>query len=177
MTWAQDISALPGRAKGLNPAFAGFPANLLMVPALLSQGNPQQRYRHGRRPAGRTCAPPHTAICPPGRICKNQFVRAATSPSAKTAYAVVGTVGLAALAIAIFGPKRFQREILAPVQNKVSDQAAQLWADSKPLREQIGRLFDGAQSQSGREKLVRSFQCWIRPFSAPLDASERRSCR
>lgn len=63
---------------------------------------------------------------------QNQLVRAATSPAAKTAYAVVGTVGLAALAIAIFGPKRFQKEILAPVQNRVGDQASQLWTTPSP---------------------------------------------
>jgi NAD/NADP transhydrogenase alpha subunit len=94
------------------------------------------------------------------------LVRAATGRRAKTAYAVVGTVGLAALAIAIFGPKRFQREILAPAQNKISDQASQLWADSQPLREQISGMFDRVQSQSGREKLARNFQSWIGHFRA-----------
>jgi hypothetical protein len=81
-------------------------------------------------------------------------------------YAVVGTVGLAALAIAIFGPRRFQREILSPAQNKISDQASQLWADARPLREQIGGMFERVQSQSGREKLARSFQSWIGHFKA-----------
>jgi NAD/NADP transhydrogenase alpha subunit len=103
---------------------------------------------------------------PAQRNLKNQFVRAATGPAAKTAYAVVGTVGLAALAIAIFGPKRFQREILVPAQTKISDQASQLWADARPLRAQIGRMFDGVQSQSGREKLARNFQSWIGHFKA-----------
>jgi hypothetical protein len=97
---------------------------------------------------------------------KNQLVRAATGPAAKTAYAVIGTVGLAALAIAIFGPKRFQKEILVPVQNKVSDQASQIWADSRPLREQIGKLFERTHSESGRERLVRSFQSWVGHFRA-----------
>src|SRR6202012_2698218 len=64
---------------------------------------------------------------------KSQLATIATSRAAKTAYVVVGTAGLAALAIAIFGPKRFQREILRPVQNAVGDQASQLWADARPL--------------------------------------------
>jgi hypothetical protein len=97
---------------------------------------------------------------------KSQLIRAATSPTAKRTYAVVGTVGLAALAIAIFGPRRFERDVLKPVQNKVSDQASQLWADSRPLREQIGKLFARAQSESGREKLARSFQSWLGHFRA-----------
>jgi hypothetical protein len=97
---------------------------------------------------------------------KSQFVRAATGRTAKATYAVVGAMGLAALAIAIFGPRRFQREILNPVQSRISDQTSQLWADSQPLREQIARMFDGVKSQSGRDKLVRSFQSWIGHFKA-----------
>jgi hypothetical protein len=97
---------------------------------------------------------------------KTQIVRAATGPAAVRTYVVIGTVGLAALAIAIFGPKRFQKEVLTPVQNKVSDQASQLWNDAKPLREQIGKLFERAQSHASREKLARGFQSWIGHFRA-----------
>ena len=97
---------------------------------------------------------------------KSRLAAAAMSPAAKTAYAVIGTAGLAALAIAIFGPKRFQREILKPVQNAVSDQASQLWSDSQGLRDQISTLFAQAQSDSGRDKLVRGFQSWIGHFKA-----------
>jgi hypothetical protein len=97
---------------------------------------------------------------------KNQLVRAATGRTAKTAYALIGTAGLAALAIAMFGPRRFQREILAPVQNKVGDQASQLWADSRGLRQQIGNLFARAGKEAGRERLVRNFQSWVGHFRA-----------
>jgi hypothetical protein len=97
---------------------------------------------------------------------KSQLSRAATGRTALTAYAAVGAVGLAALAIAIFGPKRFQREILAPAQDKISDQASQLWTDARPLREQIGGMFDRIQSPAGREKLAKSFQSWIGHFRA-----------
>ena len=97
---------------------------------------------------------------------KTQFLRAATSPTAKTTYAVVGTVGLAALAIAILGPRRFQREILKPVQGKVSDQAAQLWNDSKSVRDQIGKLFERASNAASREKLAHNLQSWVGHFKA-----------
>jgi hypothetical protein len=97
---------------------------------------------------------------------KNPLVRAATSRTAITAYTVIGLAGVTALAIAMFGPRRFQREILRPVQSRVSDQAAQLWTDSRSLREQLGRLFARAQSQAGRERLVKSFQSWIGHFRA-----------
>jgi NAD/NADP transhydrogenase alpha subunit len=97
---------------------------------------------------------------------RTQITQAATSPAAKTAYVVIGTVGLAALAIAIFGPKRFQREVLKPVQNAVGDQASQLWADSRSVREQISGMFDRVQNSSGRDRLVQNFQSWIGHFKA-----------
>jgi hypothetical protein len=90
----------------------------------------------------------------------------ATSPAAIRIYTVIGLAGATALAIGMFGPKRFQREILQPVQNRVSDQAGQLWTDSRPLREQIGRMFAQVGDEAGREKLVRSFQSWVGRFRA-----------
>ena len=82
------------------------------------------------------------------------------------AYAVIGTAGLAALAIAVFGPRRFQREILRPVQNAVGDQASQLWADSRSVREQISGLISRAPSAPSRDRLVQNFQSWIGHFKA-----------
>ena len=97
---------------------------------------------------------------------RNSLVAATTSPAAKTLYAVVGTAGLAALAIAIFGPRRFQKVILKPAQGAISDQASQLWTDSKSLRDQIAELFERARSQASREKLAQSFQSWTGHFRA-----------
>jgi hypothetical protein len=95
-----------------------------------------------------------------------QLTRAATSPAAKVLYVTVGAAGLAALGIAIFGPRRFQQQVIKPVSRAVGDKADQLWADSRGLREQLGSLIDRAGSESGREKLVRSFQSWIGHFKA-----------
>jgi len=90
--------------------------------------------------------------------------KAAFSPAAKIAFVVIGTAGLAALAIAIFGPERFQRQVLRPVKSAVGDQAGQLWADSRPLREQISTLF--ARAGNDRDRLVRNFQSWVGHFRA-----------
>ncbi len=78
----------------------------------------------------------------------------------------MGAVGLAALAIAIFGPRRFQRVVIQPVQSAVSDQAEKLWSEAQPLRTQLSGLIQRATSEAGREKLVRSFQSWIGHFRA-----------
>jgi len=93
------------------------------------------------------------------------LLRLAGSPSARAALAVIGTIGLTAIAVALVGPKRIEREVLKPLRGAIEPQAEKLWADSKPLREQIAGLFKSA-TPSGRESLVRSFQSWIGHFHA-----------
>ena len=78
---------------------------------------------------------------------------------------MLGTAGLAALAVALIGPKRLEREVIKPLRGAIEPQAEKLWADSRPLREQIAGLFKSA-SPGGRERLVRSFQSWIGHFHA-----------
>ena len=91
--------------------------------------------------------------------------RIAMSRPARTAYYVLGTAGLAALAVALVGPKRLERDVIKPLRGAIEPQAEKLWADSKPLREQIAGLFKSA-TPGGRERLVRSFQSWIGHFHA-----------
>jgi hypothetical protein len=91
--------------------------------------------------------------------------RIATSPSARTAYYVLGTAGLAALAVALVGPKRLERDVIKPLRGAIEPQAEKLWSESKPLRDQIAGLFKSA-SPSGRERLVKSFQSWVGHFHA-----------
>ena len=91
--------------------------------------------------------------------------RLAMSQPARTAYYIIGTAGLAALAVALIGPKRLQHDVIKPLRGAIEPQAEKIWADSKPLREQIAGLFKSA-SPNGRERLVRSFQSWIGHFHA-----------
>jgi hypothetical protein len=54
---------------------------------------------------------------------KTRVYRAATSPAAKMAYVTIGAMGLAALAMAIIGPRRFQSGRCAtpcPIKRKSS---------------------------------------------------------
>jgi hypothetical protein len=89
----------------------------------------------------------------------------AMSRPARTVYYVLGTTGLAALAVALVGPKRLESEVIKPLRGAIEPQAEKLWADSKPLREQIAGLFTSA-SPSGRERLIKSFQSWVGHFHA-----------
>jgi hypothetical protein len=92
------------------------------------------------------------------------LLRAATSRPAKAAYVAVGTVGLAALAVAILGPKRLEQEVLKPLQKAVGPQAEKLWDQSRPVRDQLTGIFRKAGDE--REKLARDFQSWIGHFRA-----------
>jgi len=94
-----------------------------------------------------------------------RLLRLAGSPQARAAFVVIGTAGLAALAIAVIGPKKLEREVIKPLRNAIEPQAEKLWSDSRHLREQIAGLFQAA-SPSGRERLVKSFQSWIGHFHA-----------
>ncbi|HEX4028689.1 MAG TPA: hypothetical protein VHX18_13795 [Rhizomicrobium sp.] len=94
-----------------------------------------------------------------------KLLRLAASRPARAVYVVVGTAGLAALAIALVGPKRLEREVFKPLRGAIEPQAEKLWAESRPLRKQIAGLFHAA-SPTGRERLVKSFQSWIGHFHA-----------
>ena len=103
-------------------------------------------------------------------------LRAASTRTARTALVLIGTAGLAALAVAVVGPKRLERDVIKPLRGAIEPQAEKLWgaiepqaeklwADSRPVREQIASLFQNA-TPIGREKLVRNFQSWIGHFRA-----------
>ena len=91
--------------------------------------------------------------------------RILASRQARTVYYALGTAGLMALAVAIVGPKRLEREVIKPLRSALEPQAEKLWADSRPLRAQMAQMFKSA-SPSGRERLARSFQSWIGHFHA-----------
>lgn len=99
------------------------------------------------------------------RSLSARVLRAALSRPAITAYVVIGAAGLAALAVTLIGPKKLERQVLKPLRNAIEPQAERLWAESRPLREQIAGLFRSA-SPAGRERLVKSFQSWIGHFHA-----------
>src|SRR5439155_1114036 len=96
---------------------------------------------------------PVPASAPAPASARNRLARAVASPAARAVLVGVGTVGLAALGIALFGPKRFNNQIVRPVRQAMGEQAERLWEDSKPLREEIGKLVDRAQTEASRADL------------------------
>jgi hypothetical protein len=102
---------------------------------------------------------------PGSRSLSTSLMLMAASRPAKIAFTIIGTVGLAALAVAAVGPKRLEKEVLKPLRGAIEPQAEKLWADARPLRDQIAGLFKSA-SPAGRDRLVKSFQSWIGHFHA-----------
>ena len=91
---------------------------------------------------------------------------AAASPAARKTYIVVGAVGLAGIALAIFGPRRFQREVLKPLARTAASESEKLWNDTQSLRQQFRALMGKVADPKGREVMVRDFQSWIGHFRA-----------
>jgi hypothetical protein len=58
-----------------------------------------------------------------------------------------------------------QRQVYKPVRDALEPRLDRLWADAKPLRQQIAELLENA-SPEGRKRLVTSFQSWIGRFRA-----------
>ena len=85
--------------------------------------------------------------------------------TARTALVLIGTAGLAALAVAVVGPSAWTRCAQAPCAAPSSPRQKSSGRDSRPLREQIAGLFQHA-TPIGRERLVRNFQSWIGHFHA-----------
>lgn len=120
--------------------------------------------------ATKTVRPSRRAVRPVepvrhGSDTERTLIGLATSRPARIAYVVVGAAGLAALAVALIGPARLQREVIRPLRGAIEPQAEKLWDESRPLRKQIARLIRNA-SPSGRARLVRNFQSWIGHFHA-----------
>jgi hypothetical protein len=56
------------------------------------------------------------------------------SPAVLGAVGAIGALGLISLAVALFGPRRLQREVLRPMQTALTGRAEKLWTDAKRLR-------------------------------------------
>ena len=116
---------------------------------------------------GRRRSPPSRAhrAAPARTSLAAVAARAAFSAPARAAYLLLGTVGVAALMVAVVGPRRIEKRVLQPLAAAIEPRTEALWAESKPLRAEIAALFRRAAPQA-RENLARHFQSWIGHFRA-----------
>ena len=79
--------------------------------------------RSRRRPV-RAVEQVHHTVTRPSLLAS--VTRLALSRPARTTYLVLGTVGLAALAVAVVGPRRIEREVIKPLRGAIEPQAEKL---------------------------------------------------
>lgn len=90
----------------------------------------------------------------------------------RTAFVVVGVVGLAALGVALFGPRRLRDEIIkpigaityAPVAAAIGPQADRAWAETRAWRDRVGRILDSINTSEVREMVAARLSQWIERF-------------
>ena len=90
----------------------------------------------------------------------------------RTAFVVVGVVGLAALGVALFGPRRLRDEIIRPISSAayvpiaaaVAPQADRVWAETRAWRDRVGRILDSVNTSEVRELVADRLAQWIERF-------------
>ena len=90
----------------------------------------------------------------------------------RTIFVVVGVVGLAALGVALFGPRRFQDEVVRPISAAtfvplaaaVAPQADRVWAETRPWRDRVARILDSINTEEVRERVAVQLKDWIDRF-------------
>ena len=90
----------------------------------------------------------------------------------RAAFVVVGVVGLAALGLSLFGPRRFRDEILRPigaatylpVATAVAPQADRVWAETRAWRDRFGHVLQSINTEDVRQLVASRLAQWIERF-------------
>ena len=87
----------------------------------------------------------------------------------KAALVVVGVVGLTALGILLFGPRRFRDEIVGPLRAvtytplaaAVAPQAERVWDETRRWRDRVGRILESVNTDEVREMVGERLKQWV----------------
>lgn len=90
----------------------------------------------------------------------------------RTAFVVVGVLGLAAIGISLFGPRRFRDEVIrpigaatyVPIAAAVAPQADRVWEETRAWRDRVGRILESINTEEVRELVARRLSQWIDRF-------------
>jgi hypothetical protein len=90
----------------------------------------------------------------------------------RTTFAVVGVLGLAAIAISLFGPRRFRDEVIlpigaatyTPIAAAVAPQADRVWEETRAWRDRVGRILESINTEEVRELVASRLSQWIERF-------------
>jgi hypothetical protein len=95
-----------------------------------------------------------------------------SSPAIRTLLIVAGVTGLAALGVALFGPRRFNDEVLKPISAATllplaaaaAPQAERAWAETRPWRDYVARILTSVNTAEVREQVADRLAQWIDRF-------------
>ncbi len=90
----------------------------------------------------------------------------------RTIAVVVGVAGLAALGVALFGPRRIRDEFvrpisaatLVPLAAAVAPQADRVWAETRPWRDHVAHLMSSINTAEVRDLLAQRLSQWVDRF-------------
>ena len=90
----------------------------------------------------------------------------------RTVFVVAGVIGLAALGMAVFGPRRFRDEIIKPIgalayeplAAAVAPQADRAWAETRAWRDRVGRILESINTAEVRDQVAARLANWIERF-------------
>jgi hypothetical protein len=99
------------------------------------------------------------------RRARAKALQLANNPTTRAIFIVIGTIGLAALAVAMVGPKRVKRETIDPIGDYLEPHYQKAWDNISPIREQMIALFEKVGPE-GRKQLARNLQSWMGHFRA-----------
>jgi hypothetical protein len=89
--------------------------------------------------------------------------RLVVNPVVRVGLIVLSTAAVAALAAAVVGPKRMEREVYRPLRDAIEPQVDKLAAEAGALRDQVTEIFERTAPES-RKRLARTIEGWIGHF-------------
>jgi hypothetical protein len=122
--------------------------------------------------AGKTKSKPLSGGRAPARRKKMTPPSLLASPAIRTLLIVAGVTGLAALGVALFGPRRFNDEVLKPISAATllplaaaaAPQAERAWAETRPWRDYVARILTSVNTAEVREQVADRLAQWIDRF-------------
>ncbi len=87
----------------------------------------------------------------------------------RTIAVVIGVAGLAALGVALFGPRRFRDDYvrpisaatLVPLAAAVAPQADKVWAETRPWRDHVARVLSSINTDEVRDLIAHRLAKWV----------------
>jgi hypothetical protein len=110
------------------------------------------------------------AVTPSRR--KKQVASLFQSPVLRTVVIVAGITGLAALGIALFGPRRFNEQVIRPIgaatvvplAAAMAPQADRVWAETRPWRDRVANILASINTEEVRAALAERLSHWVERF-------------